>query len=809
MVPFSPENKKIITAPTTFSAKEFTVSHSPSRMVPLRLALAALCCLQINGMADDVHAEKASTEKWNISADKLLRYESPNSIVAQGNVVLEKKEPFVQKPPSELQRSTWSELLEEEVKQPEKTADEMAKEVAPEYRTTVTISADWIVYDVEQESIKAKGNVRIITNDDQLYAKEANLSLASETGKFTDATVVRKELNMHLEGKSIEKTGFNTYRIVDGWVITCKLEEGETPPWSFASADADVKQGGYAELRHAVFKIRDVPVFYLPYVIVPAKNTRQSGFLFPEFSMSDNGGFGMNFPFFVNISDSADVTLFPEYYFDRGFMPGAEFRYVSDVRDKGMFTGSYLDDELSDPSETDYYQETGYTHDNSERYWLRGKADHTFADKWQTRLDLDIVSDQDYLREFDSGVTGFDNTYTRYLKIFGRGFQNDTEVFRQNSLKTLRSWSGMSLEANLLAIDDANTNASDTDTPLWKLPNIIFSGAQPIGESTFTADWSADYVDYWREDGVGGHRFDLRPAISAPIPLSPYLESRAEVAVRDTFYSVETYGDAEWQEGDTQNRLLPEFEAEVASTLERDFYLGSGDARSFAHQLRPYVKYGYIPDVDQEDLPVFDTIDRINEKNAVTYGLDNFFNVFDTPGTSLDTGRQAASLKIEQYYDLRDEQSDEPFGPVHAKLIWRPVARTAVNYKTYYDVYEGDFLKHSFSGEYSNSRGDLAAVEYSFNEGTMTNSIYRDLNQIQSTEQINFRGRAQIWNQWYAGGEVQHSIANDETNKAKGSLIYQALCWSVQFETRYTPMDTTYLVLFNLANIGTPFGVSL
>jgi len=770
------------------------VSLCPPRNSSLRFALVLLCCLQVNGIAEYAHAEKVSTDKWNISADKLLRYEDPNSIVAQGNVILEKKEQFLPQPPqADLQTTSWAELLEEDVEQPEKAAEDVLKEVAHEYRTTVTIEADWIVYDVELESIKAKGNVRITTNDDQLSAKEATLNLTTETGKFTDATVVRQELSMHLEGKTIEKTGFNTYRIIDGWVITCKVEEGETPPWSFASSDADVKQGGYAELRHATFRIRNVPVFYLPYMIVPAKNTRQTGFLFPEFSFSENNGFGLNFPFFLNISDSADLTLFPEYYFDRGFMPGAEFRYVSDEYSKGMFTASYLDDQLSDPSETEYYSSTGYTHDNSDRYWLRGKADHTFADEWQTRLDLDIVSDQDYLSEFDTGVTGFEKTHNRYLRTFGRGYQDQTVPFRENTLKALRTWSGMSLEGNLLAIDDTRTFAGGTDTPLWKLPNAIFSGALPVSETRFTLDWNADYVNYWREDGVGGHRFDIRPSIATPIPLSAYLESRAEVALRDTFYQVQTYGDAEWEQDNSQNRLLPEFETEVATTLERDFYSG-GNIPSFAHQVRPYVKYGYIPDVDQDDLPIFDSVDRIDDKNAITYGFDNF--LFDRSGDNPDDMRQTASLQIEQYYDLRSKMSDEPFGPVSAKLIWNALERTMVTYKTDYDVYDSEFITHTFSGEYGNSRGDYLALDYSFNDD-------------QNIEQINARGRAQIINSWFAAAEVEHSISQDETNKANGSLIYQALCWSLQFETRYTPADTTYMVLFNLANIGMPFGVSL
>ena len=797
MVLFSSGNGKLNTAPTIISPKEYTVSLCPPRISSLRFAFVLLCCLQVNGVAEYVHAEKVSTEKWNISADKMVRYESPNSIVAQGNVVLEKKEQYTPPPPrQDAELTSWSVLLEEKVKEPEKTAKEVAQKAAPEYRTTVTIKSDWMVYDVELESIKAKGNVQITTNDDQLSAKEATLNLTNETGKFTDATVVRKELSMHLEGKTIEKTGFDTYRVIDGWVITCKVDEGETPPWSIASADADVRQGGYAELRHATFNIRNVPVFYLPYMVVPAKNTRQSGFLFPEFSSSGNNGFGFNLPLFLNISDSSDATFFPEYYVKRGVMPGAEFRYVSDVKDKGMFTASFLDDQLSDPSETDYYNSTGYTHDNSQRYWVRGKADHTFADAWQTRLDLDIVSDQDYLREFDSGSTGYEKTYNKYLKTFGRAFQNQTDTQRQNSLKTLRSWSGMSLEANLLAIDDASTFASDTNTPLWKLPNVIFSGALPIADSTFSVDWNADYVDYWREDGVGGHRFDIRPTISAPIPLSAYLESRAEVGLRETYYVVQTYGDAEWENDNSQNRLLPEFETEVATTLERDFYLGDSDAHSFAHQIRPYVKYGYIPDVDQKELPKFDSVDTIGEKNAITYGVDNFFNVFGTTGKNQETIRQAASLKIEQYYDLRSEMSDEPFGPLYGKLTFNVFDGASLNYKTYYDVYDNTFTIHTLGGEYSNSRGDHLSLDYSYNE-------------IQNIEQINAKGRAQIVSNWFAGAEVQRSLAQDETNKANGSLIYQALCWSIQFETRYTPADTTYLVLFNLTNIGSPLGISL
>ncbi|MGB3209092.1 MAG: LPS assembly protein LptD [Desulforhopalus sp.] len=766
----------------------FRVSH-------FQPALIVLLCLVFCTTLRQAHAEKTSTEQWNISADRIARYDDPNSIIAQGNVILTKNEKLPpQRPQAEVQSSFWADLLEEDIEDAEVVADDVEQSSTPQFQTTITIKADWMVYDVELERIKAKGNVQIITKDDQLFAKEGNVNLVNETGNFIDATILRRENSLHLEGKNIEKTGFNTYRIDNGWVVTCKLEEGQTPPWSFSSKETKVRQDGYAVLRHAKFNIKNVPVFYTPYLLVPVKNVRQTGFLFPEFSSSSNNGFGFNLPFFLNISESADATFYPEYFSNRGFMPGFEFRYVSSASDKGVINASYLDDKLSDPSETEYYNDTGYTHDNSDRFWIRGKADHSFTD-WQTRLDIDIVSDQDYLNEFDTGITGFDKTHKRYLDTFGRGFQNQSDALRENSLKALRSWNGTSLQVSLLAINDADTEASSTDTPLWQLPSVDYSGVVPLGETIFSLDWDTNYVNYWREDGVGGHRLDVNPSISAPVPLGPYLESRAEVGIRDTFYVVETYGEAGFENDDIQNRIYPEFETEVATTLEKDFFSDGSTSRTAAHQVRPYVEYGYIPKIDQDDLPEFDDVDRIDEQSLITYGVDNYFNTYTYGINNREYIHNYAELKIEQSYDLTDEASEEPFSDIFSELKLNLLPRIYIGYKNYYDVYENEFNRHTFESRYTNSRNDYLDLDYSFNKD-------------QDIEQINGSVLVHIINGWIAAGSIEHSISQDETVEARGSLTYGTACWAVKFETRYTPDDTTYLVVFTLANIGFPLGVN-
>lgn len=776
------------------------MSLRQSQVCSLPTVFTFIFALMLSTLFQDARAENVSTEEWNIAADSVVRYEDPSSIVAQGNVILEKKEKLPPKPPqTSTILNSWSDLLEEESREEiEVTADEAIEISEPTYETTVVIKADWLVYDVEVGTIKVKGNVHIKTAEDELFAKEGSLSLENETGTFTDATILREELSMHLEGASIEKTGFDTYRIVDGWVITCKLEEGQTPPWSFSSSQVDVRPGGYAVLKHAKFNIKDVPVLYSPYLIVPVKNTRQSGFLFPEFSTSDNNGFGFNLPYFLNISESTDITFYPEYLEKRGFKPGLEFRYVESVSGKGAFNADYLDDDLT----IDDLNDSDFTHDNSNRYWVRGKVDHTFGSSWQSRLDVDIVSDQDYLTEFEGGMTGFNNSQEKYLDVFGRGFQNQTSEFRENTFKTLRTWSGMSLEASLFGINEANTDASENNTPLWELPRVDFSGVVPIGDTNFDFDWNADYVDYWREDGIGGHRFDLHPTVAAPIPLSGYLESRAQVGLRDTFYIVQTYGDAEWNEDDTQNRLIPDFEVDVATTFERDFFSNSGDTKQFSHQFRPFVQYNYIPDVDQDDLPYFDSVDDISEQNTISYGIDNFFDIFNTSSDNKEKSRDFGEFKIEQSYDLMSSASDEPFSEVFAKLRLYPLEKMSLWFKTYYDVYDKLFTSHNVEANYTNSRGDYFMLEYSFKEAD-------DIEKINEIEQINASVRTHVIGPWFVGAEIEQSISEDETVKANGSLIYQAPCWSVEFETRYTPLDTTYYLMFNLANIGIPIGINM
>lgn len=758
-------------------------SPTPARLVLLLIALLLL--------PNRVWAVSVDAGHWDLTADKLTRIEEPPTLIAEGNVVLEKKEPVgpapEQRPPSPDDRP-------EEGKAP----DVPPGQTAVELKTVTTVKADRVSYDLTRGLLTLQGNLLIDIGADQLTADSGTIDLEKTTGSFDNATVVRQEKNLHFEGQLIEKTGSLTYHIEDGWVVTCKLQPGQVPPWSFAAADVDLTDGGYAVLSHATFRIKDVPVLYSPVMVLPAKRKRQTGLLFPSFSFSDQDGFGIETPLFINLSPSADLTLYPRYLANRGVMAGAEFRYVLDANSKGMLMGNFLDDKLSDPSEVDYYRDGRFTHTNADRYWIRGKADQDIG-PWTTRLDLDIASDLDYLREFNTSSTGFTASQENFSQVFGRGFNDKTNKYRENTAATLRSWDyGASLLGEVIAVNDITEQVYTPDNPSrsWSLPSLTYSGLVPIaflGGPDF--QWDANYTNFWRDEGAGAQRIDFMPMVTTGIPLSPYVEANVTGGIRNTAYLIDDNGASDWQDKDSENRFLSHLTGEVGTTLMRDFAIDFGGAHTLSHTVRPFVSYVHTSIPNREVLPQFDEIDQLEEENAIYYGFNNFFSLAgERNGREFD--REYAFFKVKQGFDLRSEKSDAPLTPIMAETGLYPLERMRLKYTTEIDLYgDGAFL-HSIDADYSSDRGDRLSLDYRFNELTDVNSVRTSL--------------------WYllpynfaAGYSLERAIEQDETIEEIVRLRFVQPCWSVEFSADTTPGDQTFMITFRLANIGNPLGFGL
>ena len=144
-----------------FHLKECPVTKLlPHISVPRSFLLPALVFLFVFASGSAIAEESVSTEEWDITADKITRYDKPMSIVAEGNIVLIKRRKLPPKPAAGVESvSSWSDLLGETPESAEVTPEDVPEAVEDVYETMVTIKADWVTYDIALSTIKARGNV--------------------------------------------------------------------------------------------------------------------------------------------------------------------------------------------------------------------------------------------------------------------------------------------------------------------------------------------------------------------------------------------------------------------------------------------------------------------------------------------------------------------------------------------------------------------------------------------------------------------------------------------------------------------------
>jgi len=713
---------------------------------------------------------------WQISADRLTHLRTPEKVVAEGSVLLERK--LAPGPP-------------------------------------MTIEADWLQYEIDAARVTARGNIRIKSGEDLLTAEEAEVNLDDQTGVLQNGALFVARSNLQLSGARIEKTGDFTYHLENGWFSTCQTSAEKKAAWSFESRDTRVTVDGYAVLKDSYLRVRGVPVFYLPYLILPAKTTRQSGLLFPELSQSDRDGTGLLLPFFVNLSPSADLTLYPGHLTERGPMVGFEFRYAADYNSKGSFIASFLHDGLEETPD-DEFKSDGRLRTEDDRYWVRGKADHDFGHNWWAKLDLDLVSDRDYLEEFEEGLIGFDRTNSELLRRFGRGFQEETIPFRDSSFQLTKLWSSSFFGSEVRAVDD-ESNLGRNFTAIQTLPRFLLSGLR-TGEAIglpLLFDWDSEYLHYWREEGIGAHRLDLHPQLATTLPLGRYLEGSLAYGIQQTFYEVENYGDDDlhpWNEDDSPDRTLYDFNATVATTLVRDFSFDIGALTGLEHLLRPELSYQYVPPENQEELPDLDIFDRITAQNRAGWAFTNFFNVSGTGDNDLAFRRYLGWLKISQSYDIREDRRElaeaadgeqRPWSDLFFELEVLPLDNFRLKYDTSLSIYGQGVTHYDLIGRYISHRGDMVALEYRYNRiPGVDEPFFFTADPEDSVHELNLSLVANLRADLTAMYEISRSFATSRTIESALRFTYHPACWAVELLASTTPDEERVALLFSLAGIG-------
>ncbi len=720
-----------------------------------------------------------------------------------------------QRLPENAEKTTWH------ISASKLTYDDKKEIYTAENNVVITggetrLEADYVEFSNRTKDAYAAGSVLLVSGGDTVTCDAVFINLETREGTIYRGTIFIKKNNFYIRGNQIVKEGEDTYRADKAAITTCS---GENPDWKISATDVRVTIEGYGMARNATFWAENVPALYTPYIVFPAKTERQTGLLAPRISFSDRQGFEFEQPFFVAIAENQDATINIDYMGERGVKTGLEYRYVLDSRSKGALLFDFLDDRKIDdgtPATSDYSFDATPRRTNSDRYWIRGKADQGLWFDVTARLDIDIVSDADYLHEFKEGVTGFNAANEYFESTFGRSLDDYDDTTRRNILHLNRSWEAHSLNIDFAWYDEIE----DSDnTSLQRLPGVGFYAAkQRIGGTPlfYTMDSRLDY--FYREETTDmlyrGKRADLHPTVSVPLKIDRHLYMEPSVGVRQTLWWTETFGALSDEEDSSFHRELYDLNFRVSSQLDNVFESPFASAEKIKHDIIPEIAYTYIPEKDQSDLPLFeydadseaipaddDAIDRIDQENTVTWSLTNRLTSRKTVRQK-DKNRHAyhefAWIKLYQHYYIDTEaaeadRQDHAFSDIFLESEFNPASCLSLNADLSWSPYDNRLTSYETGVTLRDNRGDWLYAEYRGEEADTetdeSETVYGKIS-VKITEKLRV----------YALHEAD--LVSDESVETTAGVTVTGPCWSFDTSFTETQDETEIAFLVTLHGLG-------
>ncbi|HEY1463890.1 MAG TPA: LPS assembly protein LptD [Terriglobales bacterium] len=474
------------------------------------------------------------------------------------------------------------------------------------------LRADQITYNDDTGDAEALGHVVLEggPDDEHLEATRGTYNTHTEAGRFEhvhgtiglrlrNKKVVLTSPNPFVfNGKVVEKTGPGHYRVYSGMITTCELPH---PKWQFNAGKIIVDAGGNATIYNTIFRIRGVPVLYLPFATHPIdRQERQSGFLMPNIGHSSIKGTILGDSFYWAINHRMDATFGVDYYSQRGWAPIGEFRArptETSFADVNVFS---VLDRKSD-SGADVTINAGDDFSDS----LRG------------------VVNAEYLSSYAFRLTFYDLfSQIANSEVISRGFvSKNTDGYSFNA--------GIEQYRNFESSTDTNQVVSILHAPGFEASSVD----RQLGRSPFYWNFDAAVDGLSRSEPTFSTapllgRFDLGPTVLMPL-MSHGWSLVPSFSLRETLYTQELFpsnppGAVGITRTDLVNRKALEGSVEVLPPPIERVFDKPLFGRKWKHVIEPMVQYNYVTGVNNfANILRFDERDILSDTNEVEYGFVN------------------------------------------------------------------------------------------------------------------------------------------------------------------------------------------
>jgi LPS-assembly protein len=533
------------------------------------------------------------------------------------------------------------------------------------------LEADQVSYDKDRDVVIATGRVEIQQGGHILLADRVEYDRKTDTGTATghvallepggttvwvEKVQVSGDLKEALAGEvralmadKSRMTSRNFRRtnrideLYEAAYTACNVCKDKAPVWRIAAGEVKRDIDAQMIYYHDVWlDLLGVPVFYTPYLASPDPTAgRKSGLLMPQIGGGSNLGGSYAQPYYWNIAPDRDATFTP--FVSSAAGNGATVEYRQAFR-HGRF--SFFGSAVSGDSATS----------NDFRGNIHSVARWDIDDNWRSGADVNLASDQTYLRRYSAVLPGPRNTSQPWLttNAFIERFGRNT-YFSANAYYFQRQLEVIAQKAPIVA------------------PLLYFNyTSDPLSWGGFLkADVSSVVLS--RDDGADSERLSTSVGYELPFTTAQGFVMTARANLRADGYYIQNYmlPTTGGKFNGTVGRVVPEASLEWRWPLER---MGT----DITQVIEPIAKFivspsphnpATIPNEDSSDFEFDDTnlfeeqrfpgYDRVEGGARVAYGLK--WSAYNHHGGTV-------SAMIGQSYAFRRNTQFDPLSGLYDRV---------------------------------------------------------------------------------------------------------------------------------------------
>jgi len=630
-------------------------------------------------------------------------------------------------------------------------------------RHKLRLLADEVSHNKDTQQIELIGNVHADTENLSLSANRGWFNLRNHTGELIDSQYFVPGSQFSGKTPLFSVTDQEKTILVDTQFSSCPPER---PDWYLDMAWLELDHpSSTGTAKNAVLWVKDIPVFYLPWIQFPLSEERRSGLLMPSFGSSSSSGYEISVPWYWNIAANHDAVLTPSNISRRGQMLTTNYRYLTN-NSNGTIDAEYL-------SKDQLFNE-------KERYLISLKNNTKLSNNLNLSVLLNDASDTQYLNDLSSSLS----------------LSNTTHLERNASLRyNQENWNVNVLAQSFQTIDNS---LAESSRPYRRLPQITINAKDTIAEfadNQLSAELKSEWVNFEHEadNKPQGSRLHLNPSFSLPLQTNAWF-LKPTIGLMHTQYDTT---DNSGNSAQLDNRSLRTFSLDSGLFLQRDI-----NNNSMIQTLEPRLFYLNIPYKNQSSIPLFDTstqdfsfaslfrenrfngTDRIGDANQITMALSS--RILDK-----ENGHELMNLNIGRIYYFDDQQvflnntvtntsgkTSDIITEFNSSIDnWR--ARATLQWNS--NTKESD--KRNLQLSYAASDKAVFNIGYRF---------FRDINdESNNTEQTDLSFAWPITNNYSLLSRWNYSLTEERDIETIIGLEYESCCWALRLVSQRYLNDTS------------------